>query len=144
MNRESSNIYLKRIQHVEDYREAIRAGCSVLEAQGCIRPPYFDAIMDTISKFGTYFYLGKGICLPHAEANGEVYGAGICFVLLDKPADFLGHPTKAFIVLAAPDASSHKEMLRQIAALCMSETGRKALLSAQKEEDIRKAMESAT
>ena len=106
MDRDSTYIYLKRIQRVEDYREAIRAGCSVLEEQDCIRPSYFNAIMETIGKFGTYFYLGKGICLPHAEPKENVCGPGSCFVLLDTPADFLGHPTRAFIVLAAPDASA--------------------------------------
>ena len=129
-------LYLRRICHVSDYKEAIRTGCEELVRQGCVNPLYFNAIIQTIEKYGPYFYLGEGFCLPHAEPDEKVYSTGLCFVISEEPMEFFGHSVRVFIVLAAPDALQHQETLRKIAAACSDKKKRDAMLRAQSAAEL--------
>ncbi len=60
--------------------EAIRAAGELLVAEGCVEPPYVDAMLEREKVFTTY--MGMGIAIPHgtSEAKAQVKKTGITLV----------------------------------------------------------------
>lgn len=134
-------IYIETLDKVSDYQEAIYLTCSVLQRNSVVSEHYYSAIMDNIKNYGGYFYLGEGVCMPHAQAKEEVICPGACVLKLQEPVDFFGKPVKLFFTLAADDTNQHAEYLKGVARACSSKEKIQTLLETENEMELRRLLE---
>lgn len=134
-------LYIEMLDKVQDYREAIRRSCDILEKHGIIKSGYYEDILQTIKVYGGYFYLGRGVCMPHADASERTPGTAACILKLGEPVDFLGRPAKIFITFAAGNAQEHMELLKKITHAFSDRQNLIRIQEAKTTEEIRKIME---
>lgn len=93
--------------------EAIRAAGELLVAEGCVEPPYVDAMLEREKVFTTY--MGMGIAIPHgtSEAKSQVKKTGI--TLVQYPDGVLFGEEKANLVFGiAGIGDEHLDMIQKI------------------------------
>ena len=79
------------IEEVKDYQSAIKMTCDILEEKGAVNHTYYQAILDNIEKYGGYFYLGKGICMPHARTEDGAIKSGMCVLMVKNKVRFFNN-----------------------------------------------------
>ncbi len=114
-------MFIEIIDKVDNYEEAIKMSCDILEKNGVVESRYYDAIKAKIKKFGSYFCIADGICMPHARPEDGALKEGLCVLKLNNSVDFDGKLIKVFFTLSAKDSESHIGLLRKIAEVCMNE-----------------------
>lgn len=134
-------LYIKMLNKVQDYQEAIQKSCDVLEAHKVIRRRYYEDILHTVDVYGGYFYLGKGVCMPHADISENTLGTAACILKLEETVDFLGHPVQIFVTFAAKDPEEHMELLKKITYIFSNRQNLTRIQEAKTKEEIRKIME---
>lgn len=112
-----------RVQFTDEvmsWQEAVSLAAKPLIEDGTIEPGYVDAVVATAEKMGPYFDFGRQVAMPHARGEGLVHAPALSFLrtrtpvlLLDDPK----HPIEVFILLAAPDNTSHLGILRGLAGV---------------------------
>lgn len=104
-----------------DWRDAVRAACAPLLADGTIEKEYPEIIIEKVEELGPYIVIAPDICIPHAERGRGVNGTAMCFMKTEKPVSFdKSDPEKdarIFVVLAATDDEVHLSNL-----MALSET----------------------
>ncbi|MDD4371082.1 MAG: PTS sugar transporter subunit IIA [Anaerostipes sp.] len=113
-------ICIEVAEKIEDYKEAIRVSCNILREKCNVEEGYYDSIMENIQNFGGYFYLGEGVCMPHARLKQDIAEASLCMLKVKEPVDFQGEKVYLFFTLAAKDEDSHMNLLKKISQLCSS------------------------
>lgn len=93
--------------------EAIRAAGELLVAEGCVEPPYVDAMLDREKVFTTY--MGMGIAIPHgtSEAKAQVKKTGITLVQYPEGVDF-GDEKANLVFGIAGIGDEHLDMIQKI------------------------------
>ena len=93
--------------------EAIRAAGELLVAEGCVEPPYVDAMLDREKVFTTY--MGMGIAIPHgtSEAKAQVKKTGITLVQYPEGVDF-GDEKANLVFGIAGVGDEHLDMIQKI------------------------------
>ena len=134
-------LYIEMLDKVQDYREAIRRSCDILERHGIIKSGYYEDILQTIKVYGGYFYLGRGVCMPHADISENTLGTAACILKLEETVDFLGHPAQIFVTFAAKDPEEHMELLKKITYIFSNRQNLTRIQEAKTKEEIRKIME---
>ena len=134
-------LYIEMLDKVQDYQEAIRKSCNILEKHKIIKSGYYEDILQTIRVYGGYFYLGRGVCMPHADVSEKTPGTAACILKLEEPVDFLGRPVKIFITFAAGNAEEHMELLKKITRAFSDRQNLLRLQEAKTTEEIRMIME---
>ncbi len=113
----------QRIQFTDaalGWREAVQQVGEPLVADGTVEVRYVDSVIATAEKMGPYFDFGRGVAMPHARPEGGVNAVGLSFLRTRTPVLLLDdekHPIEVFIMLAAPDDSSHLAVLRNLAGV---------------------------
>ena len=129
-------VFVKLIEKVEDYKEAIRISCCILEENGIVGRSYYKAILNNIKEYGGYFYLGKGICMPHARAEAGALKAGICVLSLKHPVLFYGKEVWVFLTLSAGDEEEHLRNLQKIVQICRDDERVKEIKESKNDEEL--------
>lgn len=127
---------VKVINQVDDYKEAIKISCDILENRGSIEKTYFDSIIRKIDEYGPYFCIAPKIAMPHARPEDGAIKTDLCVLKLNEPVDFLGKETSLFLTLSSIDNNSHLELMQKVASLCMDESKLNKILNTNKEEEI--------
>ena len=93
--------------------EATRAAGELLVAEGCVEPPYVDAMLDREEVFTTY--MGMGIAIPHgtSEAKAQVKKTGITLVQYPEGVDF-GDEKANLVFGIAGVGDEHLDMIQKI------------------------------
>ena len=93
--------------------EAIRAAGELLVAEGCVEPPYVDAMLEREKVFTTY--MGMGIASPHgtSEAKAQVKKTGITLVQYPEGVDF-GDEKANLVFGIAGVGDEHLDMIQKI------------------------------
>ena len=93
--------------------EAIRAAGELLVAEGCVEPPYVDAMLEREKVFTTY--MGMGIAIPHgtSEAKAQVKKTGITLVQYPEGVDF-GDEKANLVFGIAGIGDEHLDMIQKI------------------------------
>ena len=93
--------------------EAIRAAGELLVAEGCVEPPYVDAMLEREKVFTTY--MGMGIAIPHgtSEAKAQVKKTGITLVQYPEGVDF-GDEKANLVFGIAGVGDEHLDMIQKI------------------------------
>lgn len=133
-------MFIEIIDKVDHYEEAIKISCDILEKAGVVESRYYEAILDKIAEFGSYFCLGDGVCMPHARPEEGVLKEGLCIVKLNTPIDFDGKPINVFFTVAAKDGDSHLSMIRKIAEVSMDSDKLNQIKNAKTKEEIMEVM----
>ena len=134
-------IYAEIMDDASEYTEAIRRSCEILEQHGIVTQQYYQGILDSISRYGGYFYLGEGVCMPHAKPEDGVSTSGLCIVKLNAPVDFEGKKVYIFFTLAARDESAHYSLMKRIAGVCSEKQSLKQMLGSRTREEMLEIME---
>lgn len=107
-----------------DWEDAIRKSSNTLLTKGKIKESYIDAMIDAVHRIGPYIVLGNHVALAHARPECGVNELSIHFSTLNPPIAFgseLFDPVYLIITLAAVDASSHLELISELASILMDE-----------------------
>ena len=93
------------------------ASCSssgkLLVDEGCVEPPYVEAMLDREKVFTTY--MGMGIAIPHgtSEAKAQVKKTGITLVQFPEGVDF-GDEKANLVFGIAGIGDEHLDMIQKI------------------------------
>ncbi len=123
-----------------DWRDAIRAACAPLLADGTIEKEYPEIIIEKVEELGPYIVIAPNICIPHAERGRGVNGTAMCFMKTEKPVSFdPDDPEKdarIFVVLAATDNEVHLSNLMALSETLSDEDIVAKVLAAKTPEDL--------
>ncbi|MGN8830996.1 PTS sugar transporter subunit IIA [Selenomonas montiformis] len=123
-----------------DWRDAIRAACAPLLADGTIEKEYPEIIIEKVEELGPYIVIAPNICIPHAERGRGVNGTAMCFMKTEKPVSFdPDDPEKdarIFVVLAATDDEVHLSNLMALSETLSDEDIVAKVLAAKTPEDL--------
>ena len=123
----------------DDWRDAIRAACAPLLADGTIDKEYPEFIIEKVEELGPYIVIAPDICIPHAERGRGVHGTSMCFMKTEKPVRFAEdgeHDARIFVVLAATDDDAHIKNLMALSETLSDEEIVKKILAAKTPEDL--------
>lgn len=123
----------------DDWRDAIRAACAPLLADGTIDKEYPEFIIEKVEELGPYIVIASDICIPHAERGRGVHGTAMCFMKTEKPVRFdedPEHNARIFVVLAATDDDAHIKNLMALSETLSDEKIVKKILDAKIPEDL--------
>lgn len=92
---------------------AIRLAGKLLVDEGCVEPPYVEAMLDREKVFTTY--MGMGISIPHgtSEAKAQVKKTGITLVQFPEGVDF-GDEKANLVFGIAGIGDEHLDMIQKI------------------------------
>lgn len=92
---------------------AIRLAGKLLVDEGCVEPPYVEAMLDREKVFTTY--MGMGIAIPHgtSEAKAQVKKTGITLVQFPEGVDF-GDEKANLVFGIAGVGDEHLDMIQKI------------------------------
>lgn len=125
----------------DDWRDAVRAACVPLRADGTIEPSYEEEIIAKVEELGPYIVIAPNICIPHAQEGVGVNGTAMCFMKTAKPVHFSDspdHDAQLFFVLASVDNEVHLQNLVALSETLSDEATVEALLKATSVEDLAK------
>lgn len=131
---------VKVLDNVNDYKEAIKITCDILQKRDSINDSYYEAILNKIDEFGSYFCIAPKIAMPHARPEDGVLKTDLCLLKLNKPVDFLGKEVSLFFTLSAVDSSSHLEIMQKVAKVCMDQNKLNTILNLNNEKEIMEVM----
>ena len=124
----------------DDWRDAVRAACAPLLADGTIEKEYPEIIIEKVEELGPYIVIAPNICIPHAERGRGVNDTAMCFMKTEKPVSFdPNDPDKdarIFVVLAATDDEVHLNNLMQLSETLSDEAIVDKLLQAKTGDDL--------
>ncbi|TYZ20348.1 PTS sugar transporter subunit IIA [Selenomonas ruminis] len=124
----------------DDWRDAVRAACAPLLADGTIEKEYPEIIIEKVEELGPYIVIAPDICIPHAERGRGVNGTAMCFMKTEKPVSFdKSDPDKdarIFVVLAATDDEVHLNNLMALSETLSDEDIVAKVLAAKTPEDL--------
>ena len=128
-----------------DWRDAVRAACAPLLADGTIEKEYPEIIIEKVEELGPYIVIAPNICIPHAERGRGVNDTAMCFMKTEKPVSFdPNDPDKdarIFVVLAATDDEVHLNNLMALSETLSDEDIVAKVLEAKTPEDLLKIEE---
>lgn len=131
---------VKVLDNVNDYKEAIKITCDILQKRDSINDSYYEAILNKIDEFGAYFCIAPKIAMPHARPEDGALKTDLCLLKLNKPVDFLGKEVSLFFTLSAVDSSSHLEIMQKVAKVCMDQNKLDTILNLNNEKEIMEVM----
>ena len=123
----------------DDWRDAIRAACAPLVADGTIQKEYVSYIIEKVEELGPYIVIAPEICIPHAERGRGVNCTAMCFMKSETPVRFHEdgeHDARIFVVLAAADDEEHIQNLMELSERLSDEETVAKLLAATTPEDL--------
>ena len=128
------------LEGFDDWRDAVRAACAPLLADGTIEKEYPEIIIQKVEELGPYIVIAPNICIPHAERGRGVNDTAMCFMKTEKPVSFdPNDPDKdarIFVVLAATDDEVHLNNLMQLSETLSDEAIVDKLLQAKTGDDL--------
>lgn len=128
---------IKVLDKVEDYLQAIKISCELLEQEGIVEKRYYDAILKKIEEYGSYFCIADKICIPHARPEEGVIKEGISILKLNNAVDFMGKDINIFFTLAAKDNKSHLHIIKKITEVCMNKEKLNKIINSKNEDEIK-------
>ncbi|QZN95745.1 PTS ascorbate transporter subunit IIA [Symbiopectobacterium purcellii] len=130
------------------WQEAVKIGVDLLVAADVVEPRYYQAILDGVERFGTYFVIAPGLAMPHGRPEEGVKKTGFALVTLKTPLPFNhedNDPVDLLITLAAEDATAHQEVgIMQIVNLFEDEANFDRLRACRTEQDVLDLIDRAT
>lgn len=105
------------VQHVQDWKEAIRLAAQPLLRDGTIEDEYIDQMIESVLTHGPYIVLADRFALPHASNAKAVHKLGMSILVVKDEVDLEGKPVNLFAVLATTDNTSHMKALASLSEI---------------------------
>ena len=130
--------FIKVVDKVDTYQEAVRIAGGILVDNGCVEPRYVDKLVEVAETF-KYIVIAPHIAMPHSRPEDGCIENGMSLLLLKEPIPF-GHeehdPVKAVFALAGKDHNSHLQLLSELADALDNESFMTKLLLIDNREDL--------
>ena len=126
-------------QGFDDWKDAVRAACQPLLADGTIEDIYPEEIIKKVEELGPYIVIAPDICIPHAQEGLGVHETAISFMKTEKPVSFSDdgeHDARLFFVLASTDNAVHLKNLGDMAEALSDDDLVAKLLQAKTPEEL--------
>ncbi|SHE32131.1 PTS sugar transporter subunit IIA [Clostridium fallax] len=123
----------------ENWEDAIKKGCKLLENKGYVEPEYEYAIIKSLKNIGPYMVIAPNIVLSHGRPEDGVNKTAVSFLTLKKPIDFgseQNDPVKLVITLAAKDNKSHIGVLGEIVDLLRNKEDLQKIMNSKTEKEV--------
>ena len=128
------NILVK--DSVEDWKDAVRESCSLLEASGSAPAEYKEKIIETINEIGPYIFIAPEIALPHVQLFGKT-DIGVSLLKLNKSVKYDDErDARLFFAFSAKDGDSHINLIQELAVFLSDDENVSGLLELDSAEDI--------
>lgn len=104
-------------QSVSDWQQAITLAAKPLLDSEYIYPKYITAMINTVKNYGPYIVIAKGVALAHARSEDGVKNMGLSIMTTKEPINFgnpENDPVKIIFCLAAPDPTTHIDVMRSL------------------------------
>ena len=126
-------------QGFSDWKEAVRAACQPLLADGTIDDIYPEEIIKKVEELGPYIVIAPDICIPHAQEGLSVPETALPFMKTETPVRFSDdgeHDARLFFVLASTDNAVHLKNLGDMAEALSDDDLVAKLLQAKTPEEL--------
>ena len=126
-------------QGFDDWKDAVRAACQPLLADGTIEDIYPEEIIKKVEELGPYIVIAPDIGIPHAQEGLGVHETAISFMKTEKPVSFSDdgeHDARLFFVLASTDNAVHLKNLGDMAEALSDDDLVAKLLQAKTPEEL--------
>ena len=126
-------------QGFDDWKDAVRAACQPLLADGTIEDIYPEEIIKKVEELGPYIVIAPDICIPHAQEGLGVHETAISFMKTETPVRFADdgeHDARLFFVLASTDNAVHLKNLGDMAEALSDDELVAKLLKAKTPEEL--------
>jgi mannitol/fructose-specific phosphotransferase system IIA component (Ntr-type) len=127
------------VDHVDTWREAIHVSLQALEEGGFVTPEYAENIIADTLSVGPYYVLANNIALIHARPEEGAIKKQLSVTRLERPIVFKDDdiplsgmpewPVRLLFSLSAEDSTSHVQVIRVIASICMDDDAVDELLA---------------
>ncbi len=123
------------------WRDAMRACCTPLEADGTVDAVYADEIIACVEKHGPYIVLMPGVAMPHSTENAHGCNAtAIGFMRCDTPVQFDSDEedkyAQIFFTLCDTNPDEHLANMQRLYAILTNEEVVARLIAATKPEEL--------
>lgn len=135
------NHHVKFAERAQDWKDAIRMSCEVLEADGTVEANYKEDIIRCVEEYGPYIVIVPNVAMPHSQECAKgVHKTAIAFMKLEEPVSFDPEdPEKdavLFFTLASCNPEQHLENMAKLSEVLGSEDVLNELMNAKTEEDL--------
>lgn len=115
----------------ENWRVAVTLAAQPMLASHSISQTYVQAMIDSISMYGSYSYIFDGVYLAHADCVQEVKTLSLGISTFAKPVTFPGNkPVSLLLVLCPKDKYSHFSAFKELIGVCSEPGNVQRLLNA--------------
>ena len=129
------------VDHVQDWKDAIRLAVEPLIADGLAEHRYLEGIYNNVAQNGDYFIVAPGFAIPHTRPENGASGTGFSLVKLNQPVIFSsGEPVVLLIALVATVANQHLDMMAELTNLLMEDEIMERLQTAQSVEELKEIL----
>ncbi|WP_040203508.1 PTS sugar transporter subunit IIA [Neobacillus jeddahensis] len=121
----------------QNWEEAIRLAADPLLKNQTIEASYIEMMIENVKNLGPYIVLLPKFAMPHARPENGVNRLGLSLLILEKGVEFAsGKGANVFLVLAAPDAAAHLNILSELSTLLSSQEKVDALALAKNYQEL--------
>lgn len=128
----------------KNWEEAIRLASEPLLRDGCIEQSYTEAILTRYRRQFPYIIFGSDIAIPHGVPEDGVNKVAMSLLRLKGSVDFLQHPIRLIVMVAAVDRNLHLRALLQLAKLSEHKKDVKLILKSDNKQEIRSILKKYT
>lgn len=133
--------HMQIIDEVKNYEAAITKAAQPLVDDDYITEDYIEQMLASIEKHGTYIVLADKFALPHARPSEAVKKTGLSLMVVKEGFDLKDNDIYLLIVLAAKDATSHREILQTLAEFLMEKENIEAVIKCHTIDEIHNLLE---
>lgn len=129
---------IRLYQTASTWEDAIRKSVEPLIEAGAVTSQYYDLIVESTNKLGSYYILCPGMAMPHAQPGEYVMKNAFSFITLDKPVTFPdGSEVNVLVCMAATCSDNNlSDALAQIIAVFSADNIMEKIYSCQSRESI--------
>lgn len=126
------------LDRVNDWKEAVAVSVKPLVEGNYVEQRYVDGIIQNTLEMGPYYIIADGVALLHGRPEQGVKHQQIGVTVMRQEVTFVNEDAKArlLIVLAAENADSHIDAMRELAEILMDEEKVQKIIEAPGPEDV--------
>lgn len=104
-------------ESAKDWKDSIHIAVSPLVKQGYVEARYIDGIIQNAEKYGPYFVIAPNLALLHGRPEQGVIKRQLAVTVLRTGVVYKegSDPVQVLVTLAAEDADSHIDVMRDLA-----------------------------
>lgn len=123
---------------VDTWQESVHVAVQPLVDGGYVEARYIDGIISNAIEFGPYFVICPDLALLHARPDQGVIKRQLAVTVLRNAIRFKpeGPDVRLLVTLAATDADSHIEVMRQLATMFGDPDNLEKVASATSADDV--------